>query len=79
MNVTQAWKRRTDNPLCRFSHPLQILPLCISAAGIPDCAGISQDTLDGRTVKVDKQVLWKSTALQFPQKEEAFLGLFDQI
>ena len=79
MDVTQAWKWRADDPLRRLSHPLQIFPLCIRAAGVPDCASIGQDTLDSRTIKVTEQVPWKSTAFQFPQEEEAFLGLFDQI
>lgn len=72
IDAIQVWKWAADDPLSCFDNPLQVFPLCCSAAGVPDCTAASQDTFYGAAVESDEQLLRELVAFQGPQEKRHF-------
>ncbi len=75
VEVLQGGERAADDPLCGVDYPLKLLPICIGAAGIPDCNGVGQQTFHSKAVEDHQQLLPQVVPPQHPQEVKTLLCL----
>lgn len=74
---SETWQERTaDDPLCRVTYPLKSLPVCIGAAGIPDCDAVCRQTFHGKKAAEDRrQLVLQDVSPRHPQEVKTLLCL----
>ena len=79
VDVIKVGQLSPNDALSSLHHPLQVLPLCGCAAGVPHSYAAGQGAFNSRPIEVYQQLLWKPGLSQFPQEKQSLLCLFHQV
>lgn len=77
VEVLQRGEGTANDPLCGKNYPLNLLPICIGAAGITGCDAVYQQTLHRRVVD-HQQLILKFVSPQHPQEIKMLLCLLNE-